>query len=874
MPEVKTIQDQFITWLSGKVSPARLSELYIVFNDIESFCIQRKIINKKLFETTELSEIKAVIETIYSNKVFRFTYKKKLSKMCSAIKYYYDFLKVHHELQKEVNPLIVEEQNIESTVQIVSAHEEIKFESDVVETENTIDFSKKERLTYTKPIFFSYFGEIQANVNSWTQLYVQVMECMLDDYPDILKSLLNQNISGQGRYDFADEYSMRTMTAPKKVADNFYLETNLNATDIISKIRHILDICNVDYENLIIKYIKKEYTPISPKSTSLRHEKNEGYEEKGKKRLLFIEWMQKSGVSVATILSYVSAITKCTKNAQNYGISNSDLFNVTDINELKQIELELFSVPEFKEYNKQQHNRFSAAFKKLFMFLSGEENARIKMTVSSATQTLDLENKSVGCELSEETSSRYSLILVKYFGRDGYQLGRPIFRGRFKRFYASEYSTDVTESDEKIDEILARIGTERDGRIFPKQDAEQNNLINDIINDIVAAFNSGASAVYIEAVYDKYQQRLADNLQIYHMDALTPLLLGNAKGKFTQKYSYLVSGWNNADPANDILRVMKEFNQPQGYDVIHEKIWYIPYNKMKHLLVMDKSIVNVAPETYFYAPKLPVSTDELQQLSSLIQNELEYRSYITDVEMVEIIKNKCPSIAVNTEGFTTYGLRNCLGYIFRDIFSFHGPIISAIGSELSMSDVYAEFARTHEVLSFDELKNLSGEMNISIYWDSVLNEMVRVSEKELVRRDLIHFDATVIDNVLDEMCPGSYIPLKDISLFLYFPNIGYQWNQYILESYLYSGSKKFKLLHVSFGQNSVCGAMVRVDSNIVDYRALIVDVLSKSNALSSTKTALQYIVEHGYQQRRRYDGIEQIIQEAKLKKEQREKEDK
>ena len=43
-----------------------------------------------------------------------------------------------------------------------------------------------------------------------------------------------------------------------------------------------------------------------------------------------------------------------------------------------------------------------------------------------------------------------------------------------------------------------------------------------------------------------------------------------------------------------------------------------------------------------------------------------------------------------------------------------------------MSDVYSEFARTHEVLSFDDLKNLSGEINIGIYWESVLNEMVRV----------------------------------------------------------------------------------------------------------------------------------------------------
>ena len=68
--------------------------------------------------------------------------------------------------------------------------------------------------------------------------------------------------------------------------------------------------------------------------------------------------------------------------------------------------------------------------------------------------------------------------------------------------------------------------------------------------------------------------------------------------------------------------------------------------------------------------------------------------------------------------------------------------------------------------------------------------------------------------------------------------------------------------------------MVRKGANVLDYRSLLMDVLSKSNALDSTKMALQYIVDKGYQQRRRYEGIEMVLQEAKLIKEQREKQEK
>ena len=284
--------------------------------------------------------------------------------------------------------------------------------------------------------------------------------------------------------------------------------------------------------------------------------------------------------------------------------------------------------------------------------------------------------------------------------------------------------------------------------------------------------------------------------------------------------------------------------------------------------------MNVASETYFYAPNLPISAEELAQLTTQIREELNHHSHITDVKLMRLIQEKCPTIAINTDGYTTYGLRNCLGYILQDQFAFNGPIISLKGKELSMGDVYAEFSREHEVLQLDDLTSLSAEMNIGIYWDSVLSEMIRVSATEFVRKDFINFDVNAVDAILDGMCQGDYTPIKDVALFLHFPNVGYPWNSYLLESYLFSCSRKFHLLHSSFIKTGVYGAMVRVDSGIHDYRSLLLDVLSKSDALGSAKAALQYIVDQGYQQRRRYEGIEMLIQEAKLIKEQRERQEK
>ena len=532
-------------------------------------------------------------------------------------------------------------------------------------------------------------------------------------------------------------------------------------------------------------------------------------------------------------------------------------------------------VPVFRKLNAQQHNRFRAAVSKLVAYRSSTGTITAHTRLEEKLPELKAVEPVIKPQgIPEETRIRYTEILSEHFGEDGYQTGRPIFHGRFKRFYVEKYGCPPAETDNRIDEIMSMVGTKRDDRVFPKQDDSQNDLVMEIVSDVLSAFDSGATAVYIEAVYDKYQQPLADNLHIYNQDALASLLLGHANGKYIQRYSFLTNNWSGANAQEDLLRIMKTFHQPQNYAAIHEKAWFLPYERMKTILVTTASIVNVAAETYFYAPNLPVSAAELAYLSSLMNEELSYHSHITDVRLMQLIAEKCPSIAINTDGYTTYGLRNCLGYILRDQFAFNGPIITLKGKELSMADVFTEFAKDHEVLSVDELSALSNEMNIVIYWDSVLSEMIRVSATELVRKDQIKFDVEAIDEILDGICPGDYIPLPEVNLFLYFPNIGYPWNSYLLESYLFSCSKKFRLLHSSFIKTGVYGAMVRKDADVPDYRYLLVDVLSKSNALDSTKEALQYIVDKGYQQRRRYEGIEAVIQEAKLIKEQREKQEK
>ncbi|KEZ86427.1 hypothetical protein [Lacrimispora celerecrescens] len=467
---------------------------------------------------------------------------------------------------------------------------------------------------------------------------------------------------------------------------------------------------------------------------------------------------------------------------------------------------------------------------------------------------------------NSDEDEKYFVILKENYD-NGFRIKSAIDKGRFKMFYKERFNEELLLSDERLIQTLIKVGMVREERIYAKQGDDQSELLNRIYDEVISIFEIGASCVYEDSIYDRYAIQLADKLQMYNAEELGNLLLEMSEGKLRRKRSFLCLTNGKSDLKNDVLNVIKKSSIPLNYESVKKTMWYIPLDKIKQVMVNIKSIAYVAPETYFYAPNLPVSKEELMGIKQIIHKELETKTYMTDVELRITIEERCPSVAINTENFTTYGFRNCLAYILRDTFAFNGPIISTPEKQLGMTEVFAEYCKSREQVSVEELKNFAADMDTVIYWDSVRSVTVRISEEIFIRNDKIKFDIEAVDNILDKISDRDYIPLKDTGLFMHFPTLPIPWNGYVLESYLYKYSKMFKLLHASFSASGCFGALVRKNCAIDDYRTLIIDVLAHSNQWSNKDSALEVLVREGYQQRRAYADIERVILEAKLFKE-------
>lgn len=923
------VQEEFFSWLSGQVSSTMLSEFYIACKDIETFCMSKGILTAPLFETTDPDVIQRVANTVNSNRIFQLKYYRQIGKMRKVANFYLKFLRENQPvIMEDTNKTEQMNEQMANAVQedkiLQEAHAEfseltvaVEGQQELMENrqaqpkqledgnpEQTSDTNPAEvryvtvtpasvyDYSFTKPVSFTYFDDTQT-VDSWTNLLVKMCSLLDEDYPSVIAELVGKPLGNGYRVAIGSASHYAHMTAPKIFANGKYVETNISAKDIMRRIATLLDRCAVDQENVTVKIVntrelnrsdsgkgrqqltvseQKGYVDLQTASTDKQEEELSALQQTEElvkeNRLQFIGWMEKKGFQYGTIFANLSALNQMGKFAMDEGYIEEKILLITDKDKLHLLRDQLALNNKFVKWNKSQNNRYWLAFKKYLEFRDSTVIEDLKkQTLAPVKKESFVTN---GSEmqvpaLASEEQVRYMAVMKEYF-EDGFRPNSAIDRKRFKMYYSDKFGSEIQENDDQLVCTLRKVGTVRDDRIFAKDESAQTDLIEDIGILIAETFRKGASCIYLDCLYDKFKEPLAQTLHIYNADSLGTVILERSNHLYHRRYNYLYS--NNREPATkkDVAAYVKVSQTPVTYEELQRELWYIPLDKIKQILVDTAGIVNVNTGAYLYAPNLPVSEGELQTISELIYEALLQRSYISDTEMMEMIEVSCPSVIMNTSEYPRWGLRNALAYLLKGKYSFQGPIISAKGEQISMAEVFRDYCRRSERLTVEELKDFAKELNTVIYWDAVYSEMVRVSREEFVNKEQIPFDVDRTDEVLDSLIEGAYAPLKEINLFLHFPSIGIQWNSFVLESYAAGHSEKFCLLHAGFTATDCYGAIVRRDAGISDYNGLLLRILSEDSAWHTKNDALSLLVDRGYQQRKHYKDIEKIIQQAKIRK--------
>lgn len=556
----------------------------------------------------------------------------------------------------------------------------------------------------------------------------------------------------------------------------------------------------------------------------------------------------------ATCRSYSSAINNCEAFAREHHLTSWQLY-ATDKQTAQETIRLLLSNADFLVYNARQHNRFRAALQKFLGFIG-----------SDLTWTAPAKDDSEPAETYRDEG--YEEVLRQYF-KKGFRMDSPLEIRKFKRYYMATYDRELTDLDDDISKKIKRLCIIYEGKAFLPDVMLSEELKVELLNYIETTFADGKAAIYYQAIFSKFSDAFLD-YHIHDADMLKSYLAFIGNGRFFINRSFISKTPGvSMDPLAEVRSCLQDYGRPVTYDELFTALPHLPQSKIKSILASNVEFVNNGRSEYFHESIVHLSDEELAGIAEIIQRTIDEKDFIGGNELYDAIRAKYPYIIEENRTLSVYGFRDALKAKLGDKFSFKGNIISRSGQELSMEDVFAKYARSHDAFTLSELQSLANNLATPIYFEAIYENSLRISRDQFVVKTAAQFPVEAMDEALDRICTGKYIPLPEATNFGAFPYVGFPWNSFLLEHYVASYSQKYMLLHSGFNGTECAGAIVKRSAGIDSFDDLIIDLLVNNQIEMKKAPVLQFLSDKGYLARRRYSEIESLIIKANAQRQRK-----
>lgn len=127
----------------------------------------------------------------------------------------------------------------------------------IKELNKNIPHDITEDFTFKRPTAFIFDGCAYSEMNCWSELYVQFVACLAKKDPSKLKVLADnpEFISKQNKKYYSA--SPKELRKPSKVMNDFYVETNRSANDLMKLAIDLLNYFEIPLNNMTI-YLRQD----------------------------------------------------------------------------------------------------------------------------------------------------------------------------------------------------------------------------------------------------------------------------------------------------------------------------------------------------------------------------------------------------------------------------------------------------------------------------------------------------------------------------------------------------------------------------------------------------------------------------------------
>ena len=430
------------------------------------------------------------------------------------------------------------------------------------------------------------------------------------------------------------------------------------------------------------------------------------------------------------------------------------------------------------------------------------------------------------------------------------------------RNYAEAEGMDLPSSDDELEKEISAAGTLIDGKIyvFSKKLLDKLGVIIDEI------FQTGVTVIFLNAFVEQQVDWLEEN----YIQSKTIL-----KEALKQCRPHLYFGQNiisNGSRITEHEAVVAEIHRVAGNKPIvcladlADQLKYIPYDKIAWSLSTSDEFVRIGEGKYFRMRYFIYSSEDVNEILSFVSEECNSKGYasFSDVPMNRIAEEN-------------YELSNAALYsavyisILKGHYYLNDKILTEDENGTNVTALLKNYCQDRDEWSVAEMMNwaegLTGSANKQHLLIALYDTMVRVDVDRFVSDKHVNFDVDRIDYLLEEIVGDKFAPLRKISTFALFPTCGVSWNYYLLESYCYRFSRKFRLSVLNYN-NKNAGIIVAVDFPM-SYTEMLCEAVAKADIDLTPEAVGEYLFTNGYTARRKYSSMPEIIEKAKIIREEK-----
>ncbi|SDJ32302.1 hypothetical protein SAMN04487760_10562 [Lachnospiraceae bacterium G41] len=797
----KSVEGEFLSWLARRVNDKQLSELYIMFTQIDDFCLEQDILYDHLFRTTDLKKLLDVEKAIKENEVFLKKYKRQINKMLSAINFY--LLYVKEEIIEKANSIGLEDKNQgkENKKKISSVSSRI--------TENKssqfVDIKKRQKE------FTDWM--IQNKTNSFTsKTYLSSLS--LAGEIASAKGIINGNI-----YEIHDEELLRESLEELLTIPEFLKKNEERFNQLVTSWKKY-----IDFTGCVNSYQECEDIDLYSTRSISQNDKNTIY-----MRL-------KSMVNVYGVLENVSL-----------DWIKTNIRVIVEKEELREILNELSWV---KRVDEDKYTIMLDDGKKR----AGDEEQEPDHIEVKVNKDIDL---------GFNKNSFVKVLMMRY--QNGMKFDS-IDIENYKETYLDIIGEEINLSDEKLEKCLHKCGIMYQGRLFPAEGIINNSVREKLMDYIYSNFSNGKNVLYYKSILSDLSDAFAYcyNLTDYKM-LKAYLEYTCEQDEFYFSDEYLSKEKNvSIDHESEIEDFMLMNRRPLSYDEIYSGLSHISKDIIFNEIRSNPKYLLNEKEHYYHFDIFELSSEEADLITDYINEEIYDEGYCIWSRIYKKIQNNLPIFIENNACLSSLGIRNGLSKKLKGRFHFDGEVISSCKEALNMSAVFRLFGEHHAPFTDEDLYNFSKEVNSGgPYFESLSETTIRVSKELFVSRKDITFDVQSVDEAISTYFSGEYVLIKDFDSFLMFPTVNYEWNIFMLESYLIYFSKKYTLLNNGRSLGNVAGAVIKKGGIYKDFEDLCADVIANSACALTKDKALDLLAEKNLLTRKSYSKIENAISKAK-----------